>query len=241
MALIKCSECGKQFSDKAKACPECGCPTEEIKNDIILNNRQSEVDDNLENKEKEEDVIKEVSNDENLQKKDKKVKKEKNKSTKMEKIAILFAIPVPIILLFIVPFSSKCLCFLICEALATALTIVNLIQVKKINKKPQVGNMVIIALLLILSVSQVQVRSEYKEALRYYDKATSLCALACEQYYKYGNIYTMAELYVLSEEVKAAEYCFKELDVKTLGEFFYAKEYVGRINRNIEKINNYIK
>lgn len=28
MALIICSECGKQFSDKATACPQCGCPTE---------------------------------------------------------------------------------------------------------------------------------------------------------------------------------------------------------------------
>ena len=26
MALIKCPDCGKSFSDKAAACPECGCP-----------------------------------------------------------------------------------------------------------------------------------------------------------------------------------------------------------------------
>ena len=30
MALIKCTECGKDISDKAAACPNCGCPTEEI-------------------------------------------------------------------------------------------------------------------------------------------------------------------------------------------------------------------
>ena len=30
MALIICSECGKEFSDKAAACPNCGCPTEEV-------------------------------------------------------------------------------------------------------------------------------------------------------------------------------------------------------------------
>ena len=30
MALIVCSECGKEFSDKAAACPQCGCPTEEV-------------------------------------------------------------------------------------------------------------------------------------------------------------------------------------------------------------------
>ena len=27
MALINCSECGKEYSDKAPACPNCGCPT----------------------------------------------------------------------------------------------------------------------------------------------------------------------------------------------------------------------
>ena len=27
MALITCSECGKSYSDKADACPSCGCPT----------------------------------------------------------------------------------------------------------------------------------------------------------------------------------------------------------------------
>lgn len=28
MALIKCAECGKEFSDRANACPNCGCPIE---------------------------------------------------------------------------------------------------------------------------------------------------------------------------------------------------------------------
>lgn len=30
MALIKCTECGKEISSKAAACPYCGCPVEEI-------------------------------------------------------------------------------------------------------------------------------------------------------------------------------------------------------------------
>lgn len=30
MALIRCSECGKEFSDKAASCPNCGCPTSEM-------------------------------------------------------------------------------------------------------------------------------------------------------------------------------------------------------------------
>ena len=34
MALIKCIECGKEFSNKAKSCPNCGCPIEEIINNI---------------------------------------------------------------------------------------------------------------------------------------------------------------------------------------------------------------
>lgn len=28
MALIKCKECGKEISDKAKVCPNCGAPLE---------------------------------------------------------------------------------------------------------------------------------------------------------------------------------------------------------------------
>lgn len=31
MALIKCDECGKEVSDKAKSCPNCGCPIFEEK------------------------------------------------------------------------------------------------------------------------------------------------------------------------------------------------------------------
>ena len=34
MALITCTECGKQFSEKAKACPNCGCPTTEVLKEI---------------------------------------------------------------------------------------------------------------------------------------------------------------------------------------------------------------
>lgn len=34
MALIICTECGKEFSDRAVACPNCGCPTEIILEDI---------------------------------------------------------------------------------------------------------------------------------------------------------------------------------------------------------------
>jgi len=34
MALIKCAECGKEFSDKANACPNCACPVERKKENI---------------------------------------------------------------------------------------------------------------------------------------------------------------------------------------------------------------
>ena len=30
MAMIMCPECGRNISDKAKTCPGCGCPVEEI-------------------------------------------------------------------------------------------------------------------------------------------------------------------------------------------------------------------
>ena len=36
MAMIKCPECGNEISDKAKACPICGCPikTEKLKRNL---------------------------------------------------------------------------------------------------------------------------------------------------------------------------------------------------------------
>ena len=43
MSLIICTECGKEFSDKAPACPNCGCPTSEILNEI-----NKEPEDNVE-------------------------------------------------------------------------------------------------------------------------------------------------------------------------------------------------
>ncbi len=49
MALIKCPECGHMISDKAKACPKCGCPvefnegttpkvSEDVKSNVIITN-----------------------------------------------------------------------------------------------------------------------------------------------------------------------------------------------------------
>ena len=35
MALIKCNECGKEFSDNADSCPNCACPTIRIKEHIL--------------------------------------------------------------------------------------------------------------------------------------------------------------------------------------------------------------
>lgn len=35
MALIKCEECGKQISDRSKACIHCGCPLEEKKEEKV--------------------------------------------------------------------------------------------------------------------------------------------------------------------------------------------------------------
>lgn len=31
MALIKCAECNKEISEKATACPHCGCPNNQVK------------------------------------------------------------------------------------------------------------------------------------------------------------------------------------------------------------------
>jgi len=37
MALIKCNECGKEISDKAKACIHCGCPNKKTIEMVIKN------------------------------------------------------------------------------------------------------------------------------------------------------------------------------------------------------------
>ena len=47
MALIKCPDCGKMFSEHAECCPECGCPTEDAKaanveNDVVPQNVYNE-------------------------------------------------------------------------------------------------------------------------------------------------------------------------------------------------------
>ena len=37
MALIKCPECGKEISDKASSCPNCGCPIEIQRSEVSSN------------------------------------------------------------------------------------------------------------------------------------------------------------------------------------------------------------
>ncbi len=45
MSLIKCTECGKEFSDKAECCPSCNCPTRNIINDTYKNSNTLCVND----------------------------------------------------------------------------------------------------------------------------------------------------------------------------------------------------
>ena len=40
MALIKCEECGKEISDKAISCPNCGCPISEIRNESEVTDKK---------------------------------------------------------------------------------------------------------------------------------------------------------------------------------------------------------
>lgn len=41
MSLIKCPDCGKMFSEYAECCPECGCPTEDAKVELVNTERQA--------------------------------------------------------------------------------------------------------------------------------------------------------------------------------------------------------
>ena len=42
MALIVCPECGKEFSDSAKACPNCACPIDVVLEEIEKNKKEQE-------------------------------------------------------------------------------------------------------------------------------------------------------------------------------------------------------
>lgn len=62
MALIKCSECGKEFSNKAKACPNCACPIEEIEfeeEQLEEQQNEEEISSKIEETETEEPEIEE--------------------------------------------------------------------------------------------------------------------------------------------------------------------------------------
>lgn len=40
--MIRCPECGKEFSDKAAVCPNCGCPTlEALKGSISVEEQEA--------------------------------------------------------------------------------------------------------------------------------------------------------------------------------------------------------
>ncbi len=54
MGLIKCTECGKDFSDRADSCPNCGCPTELVLEDIKKSSKSEFVQE--ENKTPSEEV-----------------------------------------------------------------------------------------------------------------------------------------------------------------------------------------
>ena len=72
MALIKCIECGKKYSDKAEACPECACPT------------SYNLTSNDTKKEKSVQIGKDTKKKETKEKA-KEIKKEKKKPSKKEK------------------------------------------------------------------------------------------------------------------------------------------------------------
>ena len=47
MAMIKCTECGKEYSDKASACPNCGCPISYSLVESTNDNKSEELDSDI--------------------------------------------------------------------------------------------------------------------------------------------------------------------------------------------------
>lgn len=103
MALIKCSECGQEISDKASACPNCGCPViqkkqykciecghEVSENDTICPNCGYPLQNDLNNN----DDIK-TNETSNIQKNNSKKKK-----TIIILIVLIFLVPIIVAILF---------------------------------------------------------------------------------------------------------------------------------------------
>ncbi len=47
MALIKCPKCGKEFSDRAQTCPQCGMSINEIRPIIDATIKRAELHDRI--------------------------------------------------------------------------------------------------------------------------------------------------------------------------------------------------
>lgn len=57
MALIKCNECGKEISDKADKCPNCGCPVNKQPYTVTINNTVVNIDSIWRNNSNQKDFI----------------------------------------------------------------------------------------------------------------------------------------------------------------------------------------
>ena len=62
MALIKCNECGKEISDKADKCPNCGCPIKKQPYTININNEAIDIDEIWNSHSNKNDFIKHIKN-----------------------------------------------------------------------------------------------------------------------------------------------------------------------------------
>lgn len=47
MALIKCPRCGKEFSDRAASCPQCGMSINEIRPILEATEKRAELQDRI--------------------------------------------------------------------------------------------------------------------------------------------------------------------------------------------------
>lgn len=83
MALIKCFECNHEFSDFAKACPKCGCPTDIIlkkQERILLQVEETKISDIQATNKMDNELIKESNNITTSPNKEEALYKKDNKS-----------------------------------------------------------------------------------------------------------------------------------------------------------------
>lgn len=221
MALIKCAECGKEISDKANACPGCGCPIN-IPIEISENNN---VSTNIK-----------IEKNDNLSEKD--IKKNRRKVSLLVLLSSFFVIFFPIFFLLNAATlgSSLITLCIICEIIGLGLTVCTLFVNDGRENKKKMGNPILALILALIFISQTRIDSDLKEAGKYAEQQVALL----ETYYNgYNRGVYLAETYNQQLAItRMAVERFNDSSKHTIADIFYVRNTVKRMNNAFDRMRN---